>query len=46
MSSAAECRLLHFSTWRLLPPQNLQNFRWDEVDVNRRLDNVMTEVPP
>lgn len=28
--------------------QNLQNFRWDEEDVNRRLDKVMTEVisPP
>ncbi len=24
--------------------QNLQNFRWDEADVNRRLDSVMTQV--
>ncbi len=24
--------------------QNLQNFRWDEADVNRRLDDVMTQV--
>ena len=23
--------------------QNLQNFRWDEADVNRRLDSVMTQ---
>lgn len=28
-----------------LPPQhqNLQNFRWEEADVNRRLDRAMTD---
>lgn len=25
------------------PPQNLQNFRWEEADVNRRLDRAMTD---
>jgi len=37
-------RGLPFSLFWCRLTQNLQNFRWDEADVNRRLDGVMTEV--